>query len=194
MVIIGIREEAKIITRNRIVEKTKELLFINGFVKVSSKDIANLAEVSQGSIFLHFGTKNNLLNEILESNIVSLTNELKNECDTSSTSNEFLRNLIEVVSKHENLLSRSLKDYPYLDEYLCKQIDNFDTLLKNIIFDNMRKNSEMRLNIVDSFIYIDGFVSQLKFYLIQKDENQISISIINQRRGRISKLYKKLIL
>lgn len=192
MVIIGIREEGKARTREIILSKTQSLLELNGFIKVSSKEIAHECGVSQGTIFLHFNTKYNLLNTILESNIESLEIELKRVCNTKDIPDIFFKNLMDTLISFENLLSRAYKDYPYLNENLKKQLDGFETVFKNLLFDNLRNSSKQKINIVDSFIIVDAFVSQIKVYLFDKDSRNLSISVLKQRRGRISKLFNML--
>jgi len=189
---VGVREESKIRTRQKIIDNTKMLLLHNGFVKVSTKEIASQSEVSQGSIFLHFGTKDNLLNTILSSNIESLELEVKEKCKPTDSQDLFLRNFLDVLIEYENILSRVYKDYSYLSETLCKQIDSYEAFVKNLFYENFKKKGVKRLSIVDSFIAIDAYNSQLKYYLLEKKVFSDTNSIIRQRRGRIVKLYKML--
>ena len=188
---MGIREENKLETRNKILDSTARLIQINGFVKVSTKEISEASGVSQGSIFLHFKTKDQLLFSILESNLELLRNDLEQSCDANSNREQFIREFINVMIDHENMMSRALKDYPYLPEELQKIMDDLDTLIKNLLFDNLNKNLSTGLNIIDSFILIDAFISQIKMYFHEKNENSVS-SLLKQRRGRILKLYKML--
>ena len=62
--------------------------------------------------------------------------------------------------------------------------------IKNLIFDNYKKNPKSDLGIVDSFIAIDAFLSQIKDYLMSKETFTTANSVMRQKRGRISKLYK----
>lgn len=192
MVIIGTRIEAKAKTREKIIGATKLLIQKRGFVKISSNEIAKECGVSKGSIFLHFQTKDGLLTTILTSNIESLEEGLKSTCYPTDTQDTFLKNSIEILSIHEDILARIYKDYSYLDSPLQKHVDGLEILFKNLIFDNYKKNTKSTMSIVDSFIAIDAFLSQIKEYLISKDTFSSSNSIIRQKRGRISKLYKML--
>ncbi len=190
MVIIGIREESKLRTREKIILASELLIHRKGFVKISSKEIARECDVSQGSIFLHFGTKDGLLGTILTSNIDDLESDLKEYCITSKSQDIFLKNYLDIQSKYEDILSRIYKDYSYLDGTFTKRIDQLEVMVKNLFFDNYKKNKKRSVNIVDSFIIIDAFLSQIKEYLISKDTFTSSNSVIRQKRGRISKLYR----
>ncbi len=184
------REESKLETRKKILESTTDLLLENGFVKVSTKDIAKVSDVSQGSIFLHFDSKENLLISILESNINHLENDLDERCKATSSMDEFVRLLLDVLVQHENMLARAYNDYPYLTDSLRKQIDDLETKMKNYFFDIYKQNRSTTPNIIDSFILIDAFLSQIKNYLLEKNVFSITNSILRQRRGRIMKLYR----
>lgn len=192
MVKIGTRIEEKEKTRNKIINATTELIQKRGFVKISSKEIAKTSQVSQGSIFVHFKTKEGLLFSILESNIDLLQEDLEIGCKPVDKTDMFLKSYVDIIAKHESILSRIYKDYSYLDNNLQKKIDGLEVILKNLIFENYKKNSKTTMSIVDSFIAIDAFLSQTKEYLISKDTFSSSNSILRQKRGRIAKLHKML--
>ena len=192
MVILGVREQAKNRTREIILRETSLLLQQSGFVKVSTKDISQQCNVSQGTIFLHFRTKETLLYTILSSNIEGLELELKHSCSTNDIQDVFLRNFLDTLISFENMISRAYKDYPYLSDILRKQLDSLDVFFKNLFYDNLKNSKTTPLNIVDSFLLIDSFMSQIKNYLLEKDPISSSNSIIRQRRGRIIKLYRLL--
>ena len=189
---MGIRNERKKETRDSIIKSTKNLLFAKGLVKVSTKDIATSASVAQGSIFLHFQSKENLLHEIISSDLNELENEINSESLTKVDREKFLDVLLDIIGKHENMLSRVYKDYPYLSESHKKTVDTIQTVIKNKIFDNIRSSSGRKLSIVDSFINIDAFYSQVKDNLLDKEVYTEFNSIIRQRRGKLVKLYRTL--
>ena len=192
VVIIGIRSESKQKTRELILAKTALLLHNKGFLKVSSKEISRECNLSQGSIFLHFETKENLLNTILSSNITKFEIELKKNCIPNYSKELFLKNYIDVLIQNESFLSRAYKDLPYLPDALSKSLNGLETTTKNLFFENLRKNPEKKLSIVDSFISIDAFFAQIQKNLLEKEVYTEFNSIIRQRRGKIIKLYRTL--
>jgi len=189
---MGIRSELKQKTHNLILEKTALLLDKKGFLNVSSKEIAKECNVSQGSIFLHFKTKENLLNMILSNNITHFENSLKNSLLPELKSDIFLKKYLDLLILNEAFLSRAYMDLPYLQETLSKNLNNLETTTKNLFFENIRKNNikNIKFNIVDTFISIDAFFSQSQKNLLEKDIYAQSNSVIRQRRGKIIKLYR----
>lgn len=156
--------------------------------------IAQVAGISQGSLFVHFSSKKNLFNEILISNIDELEHQLKTCCSTKKKPLLFMKNMIDILIENENLLVTVYKDEAYLDQDLRKSVDVLENTLKNLLLDNYREHTKQKTSIIDSFVLIDAFLSQLKNYLILKDVDHLSVSVLKQRKGRITKLYKFLFI
>jgi len=172
--------------------KTALLLQEAGFLRVSSKDIAEISNVSQGSIFLHFNTKENLLTEVIEEELEKFETEIKNKCITNTSSDNFVKSYIDIIILHEGMLSRIYKDIGYLPDVIKKHVQNLDSLIKNLFFENYRENSEKKISIVDTFIAIESFLAQVEKNLMDKEIYSDFNSIIKQKRGRLIKLYKML--
>ncbi len=192
MVIIGIRSESKQKTRELILQKTAILLDKKGFLNVSSKEISKKCNISHGSIFLHFKTKENLLNTILLENINEFETALKKVCLPKLKKEKFLKNYIDVLIQYEPFLSRAYKDLPYFSKVLYKNFKNLELTTKDLFFENIRNNPDKKLSIVDSFISIDAFFAQIQKNLLDKEIYTASNSIIRQKRGKIIKLYRTL--
>ncbi len=192
MVIIGVRSEAKEKTRQLLLDKTALLLDNKGYLMVSSKEISKECNLSQGTLFLHFKTKENLLSIIINNNIDNFERELIKRCIITDNRELFLKSYIDVLIEHESFLSRAYKDLPYLNGNLKQSIVNLETLTKNLFFDNLRKNPGRKLSIVNSFISIDAFFAQIQKNLLEKEVYTEFNSIIRQRRGKIIKLYRTL--
>ena len=192
MVIISARSDAKQKTRELLLEKTALLLHNKGFLKVSSKEISRECNLSQGTLFLHFQTIENLLSTILNDNIASFERELSKRCIITDGRDTFLKSYIDVLINHESFLSRAYKDLPYLNEHLHKNIVNMEIMTKNLFFENLRKNPGKKLSILDMFISIDAFIAQIQKNLLEKEVYSKFNSIIRQRRGKIIKLYRTL--
>ena len=192
MVIISARSDAKQKTRELLLEKTALLLHNKGFLKVSSKEISRECNLSQGTLFLHFQTIENLLSTIMNGNITSFERELSKRCIITDGRDTFLKSYIDVLINHESFLSRAYKDLPYLNEHLHKNIVNMEIMTKNLFFENLRKNPGKKLSILDMFISIDAFIAQIQKNLLEKEVYSKFNSIIRQRRGKIIKLYRTL--
>ena len=85
------------------------------------------------------------------------------------------------------------RDYSYLSDDIKKNVDLCESTLKSLFFDNIRNSEGKQISIVDSFVLIDGFLSQIKNYLLMKDLSSHG-NIIKQSTGKLNKLYKYLFL
>lgn len=191
MVIIGIREDSKLKTRLLIIDETRNALFEKGYLRLSTKDISNRSKVSQGTIFLHFESKNNLINYILIQLISDFMSDLKTTCNVNSKRADFVYEVLGVISIHENALSIVYRDYPHLSDEIRKIVDLSETTLKGLFFDNIRNSKGKEISIVDSFILIDAFLSQVKNYLLLKELNSHG-NTIRQLSGKLNKLHRYL--
>ncbi len=188
------RSESKKVTRELLLRKTALLLNNQGFLNVSTKEISRECNLSQGTLFLHFKTKENLLSTIINTNLDTLDKELISRCKPTDLPDTFLKNYIDVIIEHESFLSRAYKDLPYLPDSLKRNFVNLETITKNLFFENLKNNPTKKLSIVDSFISIEAFISQIYKNLVEKETYSENNSIIRQKRGKITKLYKTLFL
>lgn len=186
---MNLRQQSKLKTREHILNKTALLLDNVGFLALSSNMIAKSANVSQGTVFLHFETKENLLKIVLNNKIEIIENDLNNKCKINNSTQTFLKNYLEVVSENENLLMSLSKDFAYLPDTVRKKIASYENLTKNLFFENLQKKGKKKISIVDTFVAIDGFYSQIQRYFVEKSEDTTT-SIIKEKRGRLLKLYR----
>jgi AcrR family transcriptional regulator len=185
------RSEQKANTYRKLIEQTTVLVQKNGFIQVSTKDIALACDVSQGTIFAHFPSKNDLLLQVLSSGIDEVRKGLTASLSSEMDPERFPRELIAVWMKHEGMLARVYMDHAYLPDSLKREVDELDTLTKNLIFDHLKQHWSTRINIIDSFLLIDAFLSQIKSYLGERAPLSAQ-SVLKQRQGRILKLYRML--
>jgi AcrR family transcriptional regulator len=189
VIILLSRKEQKERTRLTILNKTEELIFKNGLSKLSTRKISELCNVSQGTIFLHFSSKHNLIKAVLSSNIRNLNNDLNRRLKPKLDKDEFLKNFINVIFDNEEFLSIIYRDMAYLFEDIKKDIIDLENNMKNLFFQNLKFNRSTDISIIDSFLLIDSFLSFVKVNLQERNPSTVS-SIIKQKRGRIVKLYK----
>lgn len=70
------RQRSQKETRERLLAAAAELFAKNGCIKTTTKELANQAEVSVGTVYLHFQDKDALLQEVLKTSLVHLKQEL----------------------------------------------------------------------------------------------------------------------
>lgn len=130
--------------QKKIVETAINLFAEKGYSNTSTAEIAKLAEVSEGTIFKHYGTKENLLLSVIvpfiKESFPSMAVEVFNETLNESTATfedflrSFLKNRILFVSENREIFQVLIKEIIYKED------------LKNEILPLFYKSGVLRLN------------------------------------------------
>jgi len=164
-------------TKQRIWSVTREIYLDQGYLKTSTKSISEKAKVSQGTVFLHFKTKEKLLKEIIVEELITLKEQLEfAELNLSS--------LFRLIEDHEEILSRVIKDYPHLPFSFQEIFDQLRSSLKDHLFDILKETS--RQSILDLFAFIDLLLALLFEDLFYSREN-----ILSTRKKKYKQLIQK---
>ena len=130
-----------------IVEAAIKLFAEKGYANTSTAEIAKVAEVSEGTIFKHYRTKDHLLLSVMlpfiKENFPSLAQEVLKETLTEQTRTfeeflkGFLRNRVDFVKANKEIFQVVIKELIYRDDfknelvsYIAKQAPS---ILKKVI-------------------------------------------------------------
>lgn len=132
------------VKQKKIVDAASKLFAEKGYSNTSTAEIAKLAEVSEGTIFKHYGTKDKLLLSLivpyLKEFIPSMVDEAFSEImnDSVTTFEEFLRvflkNRIQFLSENKETFQIVVKEIIYTEK------------LKNELLPLFYKNGASRLH------------------------------------------------
>lgn len=132
-------QKTKTVKQQKIIETAIKLFAEKGFANTSTAEIAKMAEVSEGTIFKHYGTKDKLLLSIIlpfiKDSLPSMANEVFSEVLTENTTtfeqflSGFLKNRIDFINGNKEIFRVFVKEVIYKDE-LKKEI--FPLMIKNI--------------------------------------------------------------
>jgi AcrR family transcriptional regulator len=110
-----------------IVEAAIKLFAEKGYANTSTAEIAKLAEVSEGTIFKHYRTKDHLLLSVMlpfiQENFPSLAQEVLKETLTEQTRTfeeflkGFLRNRVDFVKDNKEIFQVVVKELMYRDDF-----------------------------------------------------------------------------
>mgnify|MGYP000395098984 CR=1 FL=1 len=164
-------------TNQRILFVTREIYLDQGYIATSTKRISDQAKVSQGTVFLHFKTKEKLLKKIIVEELLTLKEQLEfTELNLSS--------LFRLVEDHEEILSRVIKDYPYLPSSFQEVFDQLKSSLKDHLFDILKETSNQ--SILDLFAFIDLLLALLFEDLFYSREK-----ILSTRKKKYKQMIQK---
>lgn len=164
----------------RILETSIDLFAKNGYANTSTSEIAKIAGVAEGTIFKHFGTKENLLlssilpfisNYILPEMLMNL-----NETEIKDIYPDFKSFIHELVYERFNFMSENYKvahillaEVLYREELRVEIVNSF----KSRMFDNLDKilsyfKSQNMIKDISNELIIRTILSNICGYVILK--------------------------
>jgi len=90
------RKREKDIKRNMILKAARKLFFEKGFKSVTVENIAKKAELSKGSVYLHFGSKDEIYSQILLNDIDKFHKRVIDLVGNGSSASEILFRLSDI--------------------------------------------------------------------------------------------------
>ena len=150
----------------RILETSIDLVAKNGYSNTSTSEIAKIAGVAEGTIFKHFGTKENLL----LSSIMLLDIDVEEIKDIYPDFKSFIHDIIykrfSFMSENYKVAHILLAEVLYREELRIQIVeslkstvfDNFDIILNYFKSENMIKNISNELIIRTILTNICGYV------------------------------------
>lgn len=172
------REEQRKKTRRKILEVAKELFFTEGYTAVSTDRIAEQAEVSKGTIFHHFSTKEALGLAAIEDfmlNYNKLLPENIQQLDTDDTLRIFLTETLTIESEapgfmkmlvwfmfHLSEVNQTDPNYTYMlkimEDILFPYVGIVNELLSKHDCKNTKLRSLLLLALLDGLsLYLSNF-------------------------------------
>ena len=121
------REREKEERRQSILRAAREVFFENGFHQATVEAVAERAEVSKGTVYLYFESKETILAHLLLEGLRELVDELELE-DELEDELELDELELELELVDELLLEDELDDELELDELLLELVDELDEL------------------------------------------------------------------
>ena len=112
--------------QQKIVETAIQLFAERGYANTSTAEIARASGVSEGTIFKHYGTKDNLLLSVILPFVSELFPQMAQEVvketftENTTTFEEFLRSLlknrVEFITENKEIFQVLIKEIMYKDE------------------------------------------------------------------------------
>jgi AcrR family transcriptional regulator len=110
------RQEQKEKTRNYIIDVALNQFAKDGLTTTRTSDIANAANLSHGSIFAHFPTREGLLDEVIEEFGTRVTNRLHELVEENCGMRELLWAHLRGIEEYEAFYTRLISEASLLHE------------------------------------------------------------------------------
>jgi AcrR family transcriptional regulator len=97
-------------TRRKILDAAYSLFSQRGFLDVNTIDIAEEAGISHGALFLHFSTRDDLVNAVISKFGDEIAKRTHDLLESRSSLREILEAHLECIRENESFYSRLLRD------------------------------------------------------------------------------------
>jgi AcrR family transcriptional regulator len=137
----------------------------NGFLATKTLDIANTANVSHGTIFVHFPTKEDLLANVIDKFGMQLGIKLKQLTEGKTTVKEVLAAHLETIEVHESFYSRLVIEGPLLSRPLRNRIFMIQSGLAHHLEKIMKANEYAS----PIHFLLNSWLGLIHYYLTNRD-------------------------
>ena len=188
------RKEKKKVTRDHLLECAVEEFTRQGILATKTIDVARAAGVAHGTLFLHFSTRDELLNEVVDLYGRELGEELSALEEGNSCVRDLLAAMLRVIGKNECFYARLVVEGPLLPRDVRNRIFLIQTgialKLEKIMEEGIR---EGRLRRLPLHLLVNSWLGMLNHYLANRDKFAPGGSVIARHGNELVEYFVNLI-
>lgn len=117
-------------TRNKIIEKARELFTQQGFLNTTTSQIATASGIAHGTLFLHFPTRDDLILEIMDRVLETVQDALQPIIAQSGSLEELLQRYLELIEQNEALFATKAREMPFYSPELRRKMLFRDAIIR----------------------------------------------------------------
>lgn len=187
------REKAKKETREKLLAAAKEEFVESGLLNISTVDIAKRAGVAHGTVFFHFESKENLLVEVLDRELLKITDNLYRLLHRSNNFEELLNTYLDFLEKEEDFFVIIAQETPFYSPQLRRTIMGREAAIRNYFYQALKKESgQETYNAADITTMMNFLFGTLNYYLSLRTSFVTEGSVIQKKRQSIVNIFMKL--
>ncbi len=180
------RKKAKIETRQKLLAAAKQEFIQKGMLKISTVDIAKRAGVAHGTLFFHFQNKENLLVEVLDRELLKITDELNILLHDSSNIEELLVTYLDFLEREEDFFSIIARETPFYAPPLRRSIFGRESAIRTYFYQALEREITLGMcKAVDITPTLNFLFGTLNYYLCMRDSFATGNSVINEKKETI---------
>lgn len=187
------RKEQKKETRIKILKAAYKVYSTIGF-NASTLTIAKEANVSHGTIFVHFPTLSDLQISLIEEFASKIASEMHNLCQSNSSIESLLSHHLDMLIKYEDFYSNLIRELVLLPDEVKLYFANLQVTIAfhfNQVFEREIENKNIK-NISVHMLF-NSWISLVHYYLLNKDLFAPNKSVIKSYKNELINTYISLI-
>lgn len=191
------RKLKKMQTRANIIKVARNFFVKEGFLNTTTATIAKQAGIAHGTLFLHFATKEDLILEIIDSELEQLGNQMYELIHMHFDFDSLLKKYLEFIEDKEDFFATMAKELPFYADDLKNKILYRESIIRSHftqaihigIHQGKYKKCEVRNVVITLFGLLNYFLSMKKTFV--DDSSQ---SVIVMFKPMIKKIISNLLI
>jgi AcrR family transcriptional regulator len=164
------RNIKKLRTKEHIVESAKQWFIAEQSVEVNTKDIAELAGVAHGTVFLHFKDKENLISSVIKHELIALASDLNSMVENDSSLDILMDKYLNYLISKESFMVVLAKEFPRMDVFLKQEMMDVERIIKDSFYIAFKRGVDAGYyKNIDSEQSLNFLFSSLSYYLANKE-------------------------
>ena len=188
------REKVKLETRKKILRLAKEEFIEKGLLELSTVTIAKKANIAHGTVFFHFPTKEDLMMEMLDIELLKITAELNPLLTDVHDIRILLDHYLDFVASEEPFLAMIAKEAPLYAPPMRRMVMGREGAVRHYF--HMALTAEMkagRIKSMDPTIVLTFLFATINDFLRFRDAYRNGESVIAEKKEVIISTFMQLI-
>lgn len=172
-----LREKKKRQTRTKLISSASRIFAKEGF-QVPTVQIAQAAGVAHGSLFLHFPTREDLIDAVIDTFFRKMNTQIHQAVAKSGTIEDFLRHHLALLQKKETLYTQIISNLMILPKSTQEKLfAHQSTLSAHLLF---LLEQEKQLSAVPPHLLFNTWLGIIHYYLQNKAMFAPNTSVIER--------------
>lgn len=164
------RQEQKAQTRRLIFDVALKLFADRGLVATTTADIAEAAGVSHGSVFAHFGTRDELVEAVVNEVAGDIATQVRRRSASKRSVREVLSAHLESLAKYEKIYTRFVLEGPFLPRRARRALVGIQSAIASGLEEALeRERSEGTVRDLPTDVAFNLWIGTLHHYLANRD-------------------------
>lgn len=175
-----------------VLQKARTCFKSNGFLKTTTSEIAQSAQIAHGTLFLHFKNKDALIIEILDLELDRISKQIFQIINESNDFELLLSKYLDLLQEQEDIFVVLAKELPFYSDELRRKILFRESIIRShfqkAISDgiNIGKFKDMEISTALTFLF-----GTINYYLSLKSIFVKEGSVIEKFKDKIIKSFMK---
>ena len=188
------RQAQKQITREKIITAAKQIFIEKGIINTATAQIAELAGIAHGTLFLHFPNKDSLVIELLDVELIKFSDNIKQLILETSDIDKILDQYLNLIQAEEGFFSSLAREMPNYKDELRRKILFRESLLRDHFHQVIERGIEQKIyapiNIPAALTFLFGTIN---YYLSMRSSFVQQGSVIEKFHEQIIDILMKIL-